>query len=94
MGCALIGRREELLAMGGFDEAFWFHGTDLELCARAGRRGRVVRWEAGELVHVGHRQWDRARRQKSRRATAQWLLRDLTVAARALVGGLASSGRR
>ncbi len=78
MGCFLLGRREELLASGGFDERFWFHGTDLEICARARARGRrVVRLERQTLLHVGHPDWDPARRARSREATALWLDRDV-----------------
>jgi len=74
MGCFLMGRRADLSAIGGFDERFWFHGTDLELCARVGDEGwRVTRLEGVELVHRGHADWSLARRRASWRATAQWL---------------------
>ncbi len=77
MGCFLLGRTMELRTLGGFDEAFWFHGTDLELCARVHDSGqRVVRVEGASILHVGHRGWDRRRRRATRRATAQWLRRD------------------
>lgn len=77
MGCFLMGRREQLLGLGGFDEDFWFHATDLELCARVGASGsRVVRAEDLEMVHVGHRSWDRERREACQGALARWLRRD------------------
>lgn len=74
MGCFLMGRASDLRAIGGFDEAFWFHGTDLEICARVHTDGwRVARVETVELVHRGHRDWTSKRKAASRRATAQWL---------------------
>jgi GT2 family glycosyltransferase len=77
MGCFLMGDREFLLSCGGFDEDFWFHGTDLELCARVRAVGRrVVRVETVAIVHVGHRSWDARRRESSQKALTQWLRRD------------------
>ena len=77
MGCFLMGNRAFLAALGGFDEAFWFHGTDLELCARVGNAGRtVVRVEDCSLVHVGHRAWGAERRAASHEALVRWLRRD------------------
>jgi len=77
MGCFLMGRRELLSSLGGFDEAFWFHGTDLEICARAIADGaRVVRLEGEVMVHTGHKSWDRERREASQEALTQWLRRD------------------
>jgi N-acetylglucosaminyl-diphospho-decaprenol L-rhamnosyltransferase len=75
MGCFLMGRTADLRAVGGFDERYWFHATDLELCARMGRRGRIARLETHGIVHRGHTEWAPARRRATRRATAQWLLR-------------------
>jgi len=77
MGCFLMGRTADLRVLGGFDEAFWFHGTDLELCARVQQVGqRVVRVEGESILHVGHQGWDATRRRATRGATAQWLARD------------------
>jgi GT2 family glycosyltransferase len=77
MGCFLMGRRELLRSLGGFDESFWFHGTDLELCARVIASGaRVLRVEGEVLVHTGHKSWDRERREASQQALTQWLRRD------------------
>lgn len=76
MGCFLLGRRTTLERVGGFDPRFWFHGTDLELCARVGKEGRIVRVDDVELIHVGHQRWDTERRRKSRAATLQWIRRD------------------
>ncbi len=95
MGCFLMGRTDTLRGMGGFDPAFWFHGTDLELCARA--PGKVGRVESVTMVHVGHRGWDAGRRRRSHEALVQWLRRDhgpvsagLTDAAARLVEALRS----
>ncbi len=74
MGCFLMGRTADLVSIGGFDERYWFHGTDLELCARIGRGGwRVTRVESAQMVHRGHKEWTADRRAASRRATWQWL---------------------
>ncbi len=74
MGCFLMGRRSDLLGLGGFDERYWFHGTDLEICARVLKNGwRVARLEPVQMVHRGHREWTAARRSASRRATWKWL---------------------
>lgn len=96
MGCFLLGRREVFEQVGGFDEAFWFHGTDLEFCARIGSAGLlVVRVEAAAVLHVGHQGWSEQRRRESRSATALWLRRDrpgpwlaLLPLARRLLGAL------
>jgi GT2 family glycosyltransferase len=84
MGCFLLGRRARIGA--GFDEAFWFHGTDLELCARV---GGCVRVEDVEMVHVGHRAWDAARRREAHGALLQWLRRDHGTVSAELVGAAA-----
>jgi GT2 family glycosyltransferase len=77
MGCFLMGYREFLSSLGGFDENFWFHGTDLELCARVIAEGaRVVRLEGEVMTHTGHQSWDRERRESSQEALTQWLRRD------------------
>ena len=74
MGCFLMGRTSDLVSLGGFDERYWFHGTDLEICARVQKNGwRVARSESVQMVHRGHREWTAARRAASRRATWQWL---------------------
>lgn len=77
MGCFLMGRRALLEQLGGFDEDFWFAGTDLELCSRVVDTGaHVVRIEDVEMVHVGHRQWRARRREDSHQALVRWLRRD------------------
>jgi N-acetylglucosaminyl-diphospho-decaprenol L-rhamnosyltransferase len=77
MGCFLMGPRALLGRLGGFDEDFWFAGTDLELCARVASAGcGVVRVEHVELVHVGHEGWGLERRRGSHEALVRWLDRD------------------
>ena len=77
MGCFLMGEREFLSQLDGFDEAFWFHGTDLELCSRVHSAGRrVARVEDCVLLHVGHQEWDRSRREAVHAALIQWLGRE------------------
>ncbi len=74
MGCFLMGRRSDLVGLGGFDERYWFHGTDLEICARILKNGwRVARLESVQMVHRGHQEWTAERRAASRRATWKWL---------------------
>ena len=77
MGCFLLGRADALRDIGGFDENFWFHGTDLELCARVRATGRsILRVDDVVLVHVGHQRWDRGRRRASQAALVQFTRRE------------------
>ncbi len=94
MGCFLLGPTEFVRELGGFDEAFWFHGTDLEICARVLRAGRrVVRLETVSMLHVGHREWDADRTLKSHEALVQYLRRDHGVAVGA-IGALTVAAER
>ena len=97
MGCFLMTRREVLYEIGGWDQGFWFHGTDLEICAKVRRFGRtVLRLEDHEMVHVGHLGWDAERRRQVRRAQQLWLLRDygpVPAAAYGFAAGLWSAFR-
>lgn len=69
LGAFLVVRREVAVSLGGFDEDFWFHGTDLELCWRARRAGLTVRYDPRyEIMHHGHPRWSRQRREAVRRA--------------------------
>ncbi len=91
MGCFVMVPRPLLEELDGWDRAFWFHGTDLELCARIRARDRaVVRLEAHSIVHVGHRGWDRERRRAVQGAQKLWLLRDHGHLASAAYGLLAT----
>jgi mycofactocin system glycosyltransferase len=51
---ALLVRREELLALGGFDAAL-HTGEDVDLCARASAAGWLLRYDASVLVRHDHR---------------------------------------
>ena len=51
---ALLARREELLALGGFDASLHF-GEDVELCARASAAGWLLRYEADVVLRHDHR---------------------------------------
>ena len=73
MGCFLMGRTADLRAAGGFDERYWFLGTDLEICARLG----AARLDDHAILHRGHRAWTPERRRATRQATLQWLTRSL-----------------
>ncbi|MCI0639836.1 MAG: glycosyltransferase family 2 protein [Gemmataceae bacterium] len=53
MGAALMMRRADFQALGGWDEDFTFGGEDLELCLRANRLGRVVYLPDVEITHYG-----------------------------------------
>jgi GT2 family glycosyltransferase len=93
MGCFLLGPTDFIRELGGFDEAFWFHGTDLEICARVRKAGRrVVRLESASMVHVGHREWDDDRKKKSHAALVQYLRRDHGVAA--ALGAITAAAER
>jgi N-acetylglucosaminyl-diphospho-decaprenol L-rhamnosyltransferase len=54
LGAAMIGRREIMQAVGGFDEDFFLYGEDEDLCFRVRKTG----WEIGYIeeavvIHLG-----------------------------------------
>jgi len=90
MGCFLMGSRDLLVSLGGFDPDFWFHGTDLELCARVLAGGHLVlRVDDEWLVHVGHRCWDAQRRKASHQALVRYTRREHGALAASGLGSLA-----
>jgi GT2 family glycosyltransferase len=55
-GSFLLCRREALLAVGGFDEAYEMYGEDLDLCHRVRAAGfRVVYFADAAFTHRGNR---------------------------------------
>ncbi len=65
---ALLVRRSELEAIGGFDERFWFWFEDSDLLLRLSRRGRILYEPAAVFRHVGggsFRRWSKSERIRS-----------------------------
>lgn len=53
-GCALFIRREDFLDMGGFDERFFAHQEEIDLCWRLKNKGRKIYYCGTSTVyHVG-----------------------------------------
>lgn len=53
MGAAMFMPRAVFRACGAWDEEYTFGGEDIDLCARVGRRYRVVYHPGLEIVHFG-----------------------------------------
>jgi N-acetylglucosaminyl-diphospho-decaprenol L-rhamnosyltransferase len=54
-GAFLLGRRDELAALGGFDERFFLYAEDMDLCRRVHESGRsVVYLPWVSVVHRGN----------------------------------------
>jgi N-acetylglucosaminyl-diphospho-decaprenol L-rhamnosyltransferase len=53
MGAALFVPRAVFRACGAWDEEYLFGGEDIDLCARVGRRYRVIYHPGLEIVHFG-----------------------------------------
>ncbi len=52
-GAFMLGRREVLAALGGFDEAFFMYGDDLDLCIRVRQAGfRIVYDGSHAITHL------------------------------------------
>lgn len=66
-GVAMLVRRDDFLAAGGFDETFTMYLEDVDLCRRMQEAGKAVRRvpESG-VVHQGGGSWRSAREQRRR----------------------------
>lgn len=57
-GVALLVRKDDFIAIGGFDEAFDMYLEDVDLCRRLNRQGKVVlREPAAAVIHLGGQSW-------------------------------------
>jgi N-acetylglucosaminyl-diphospho-decaprenol L-rhamnosyltransferase len=66
-GVAMLVRRADLLAVGGFDESFTMYLEDVDLCRRLAMAGKSVRREpAAAVVHHGGKSWRSPREQVRR----------------------------
>jgi len=62
MGAFMLMRRSLINQLGGFDEAFFLYGEDLELCFRVNKAGfKVVFFPNAEIIHIGNPGWDAER---------------------------------
>ena len=60
-GACMLGRRDALEPIGGFDEGFFLYCEDMDLCARLRAAGHEIRYEPGvEVHHEGGRSAPRA----------------------------------
>jgi N-acetylglucosaminyl-diphospho-decaprenol L-rhamnosyltransferase len=65
---ALLVRRAEMDAVGGFDERFWFWFEDADLARRLSRRGRILYVPGAVFRHLGggtFRRWTKPERIRS-----------------------------
>jgi len=54
-GAFLLGRRDELVALGGFDERYFLYAEDMDLCFRVHESGRsVVYLPQVSILHEGN----------------------------------------
>ena len=54
-GACFAARREDFKSLGGFDEGYFLHVEDIDLCWRARRMGGVVLFQPkAKVVHLGH----------------------------------------
>jgi N-acetylglucosaminyl-diphospho-decaprenol L-rhamnosyltransferase len=65
---AILVRRDELAAVGGFDERFWFWFEDSDLLLRLSERGTILYAPAAVFRHLGggsFRRWSKSERIRS-----------------------------
>ena len=66
-GVAMLLRRSDFVALGGFDESFAMYLEDVDLCRRLRETGKSVRREPSAGVHHhGGRSWQSGREQRRR----------------------------
>ena len=66
-GVAMLLRRADFLALGGFDESFAMYLEDVDLCRRLRETGKSVRREpSAGVLHHGGRSWQSVRDQRRR----------------------------
>lgn len=54
-GACFAARRTDFLSLGGFDEGYFLHVEDIDLCWRARRMGGEVLFQPrAKVVHLGH----------------------------------------
>ena len=59
-GAFYVGRRDELVALGGYDERYFLYAEDMDLCFRVQESGRsVVYLPQVSIVHQGNRAGER-----------------------------------
>jgi GT2 family glycosyltransferase len=66
-GVAMLVRRADFLALGGFDERFTMYMEDVDLCRRMHALGRsILREPEAAVLHHGGRSWRSSRDQRRR----------------------------
>ena len=74
LGAFMLGPREPLLGLGGFDESFSYYATDVELCWRIRAAGFQVWYSpAYEIIHYGNPNWTKERLAAVRDANCQFV---------------------
>jgi GT2 family glycosyltransferase len=54
-GACFAARRDDFLGLGGFDEGYFLHVEDIDLCWRARKMGGEVLFQPrAKVVHLGH----------------------------------------
>ena len=97
-GAVLLVRRETFDALGGFDESSHMYAEDLDLCWRARRLGRAVRFvHDARFVHLGAGssggdERDPGRAERVAAAEAAMLSRNLSPARARLASGVVAAG--